>query len=475
MFKHVRDRLRLLSLVQQFKLASLAILVSGMFLIGWWVGQQIKRGVINRTAATTALYVDSFISPKTQELGQGNRLTEEHRRTLDKLLRETPLGQQIVTFKIWNSYSRIIYSTNPSVIGLIFPANKELARALGGEITSRISDLREPENELERNEWNRLIETYSPVRQKGSDRIIAVAEFYQTVDDLQREITTAQTRSWLIVGAATVIMYILLVGMVRRGSDTISRQQAELHEKVAQLSNLLAQNQKLHERVRRAATRTTTLNERFLRRISAELHDGPAQDLGLALLQLDGVIASCEDYAPVHSDGRQINEFLNTIQSSLEHALQEVRVISAGLQLPELDDLTLEETLIRVVRMHERRTDAKVSLNYNQLPEQSPLPVKITLYRLIQEALTNAARHGGVPNQQVRVRFEADNLNVLISDRGPGFDMSQVAGQDDHLGLAGMRERVESLGGIFRLETKLDHGTRVIADLPLYTTERNGE
>ena len=475
MFKRVRDRLQLLSLVQQFKLTSLAILVSGMFLIGWWVGQQIKHGVINRTAATTALYVDSFISPTIQKLGQGNNLTGEHRRTLDKLLAETPLGRQIVTFKIWDSDSRIIYSTTPSDIGRNFPANKELARALSGEITSRISDLREPEHSLERNEWKRLIETYSPVRQKGSNRIIAVAEFYQTVDDLQKEITTAQTRSWLVVGAATVIMYLLLVGMVRRGSDTISRQQAELQKKVTQLSNILAQNQKLHERVRRAATRTTALNERFLRRISAELHDGPAQDLGLALLQLDGVIAGCEEVASVHSEDRQINEALNTIQSSLERALQEVRAISAGLQLPELDDLTLEETIIRVVHIHERRMHAKVSLSYNQLPAQSPLPAKITLYRLIQEALSNAARHGGVSNQQVRVRFEADSLNLVISDQGSGFDMSQVAGQDDQLGLAGMRERVESLGGLFRLETKLDHGTRVIADLPLYSTEKHDE
>jgi len=77
----------------------------------------------------------------------------------------------------------------------------------------------------------------------------------------------------------TLLMYLLLAGFIGRASDTIGRQELALRDQVARLTELLAQNVELHERVRRAATRTTALNERFLRRISADLHDGSAQEL----------------------------------------------------------------------------------------------------------------------------------------------------------------------------------------------------
>ena len=469
------DRLKRLSLAHQFMLASFVILVAGMIVIGWWVGQEIEAGVINRTAATTALYVDSFVAPQVQELGRGAPLSAGHKVILGRLLHDTPLGQQIVAFKIWDAEGSIVYSTEPSNIGRAYSLHSDLADAWQGKVSSGISDLRRPEHILERENWTQLLETYSPVRQTGTDRIIAVAEFYQKVDDLQGEIIAAQTRSWLIVGAATVVMYLLLAGMVRRGSDTIVRQQAELREKVAQLTDLLEQNEVLHERVRRAATRITALNERFLRRISAELHDGPAQDLGLALLRLDSVIATCAACPLIHSEDRQASQDLDTIQASLQRALQEVRTIAAGLRLPELDNLKLAEILSRVVRVHERRTGTTAELSLNGLPEQAPLSVKITLYRLIQEALSNACRHGGGAGQQVRVGCDGDYLSVEVSDQGPGFDWAQVADQDGHLGLAGMRERVESLGGLFRIETQPGRGTQVIARLPLHPVEDDNE
>ncbi|MFQ5593714.1 MAG: sensor histidine kinase [Anaerolineae bacterium] len=467
----IGDRLKPPSLAQQFMLTSFVILVAGMIVIGWWVGQEIEAGVINRTAATTALYVDSFVAPQVQELGRGAPLTAGHQVVLGRLLHDTRLGQHIVAFKIWDAEGRIVYSTEPSNIGRFYSVHADLADAWQGRVSSGISDLQEEENVLERGHWTRLLETYSPVRQTGTDRIIAVAEFYQTVDDLQGEIVAAQTRSWLIVGAATLAMYLLLTGMVRRGSDTIERQQLELRDKVRQLTELLEQNRELHRRVRRAATRTTALNERFLRRISAELHDGPAQDLGLALLRLDSVVAACAECPIVRPEEHQVSQDLDTVQSSLERALEEVRAIAAGLRLPELDDLTLHDTLGRVVRVHERRTDTETRLQTNDLPEQAPLPVKITLYRLIQEALSNAYRHGGGVGQRVHVDCDGDNVSIEVSDEGPGFNVSEVAGRDGHLGLAGMRERVESLGGLFRIDTEPGRGTRVVARLPLRPVE----
>jgi signal transduction histidine kinase len=246
---------------------------------------------------------------------------------------------------------------------------------------------------------------------------------------------------------------------VGRASDTIKRQQVALNEQITRLTDLLTQNEELHERVRRAAARTTALNERFLRRISAELHDGPVQDLALALLQ--------SDHGSI--DGDQIGAQRETtsvgVHESLSHALQEIRAISAGLGLPQLNELTLATTVQRVIRAHERRTHTKVALVLDSLPDQVPLPVKITLYRLVQEALTNAYRHAGGAGQQVRVSYDGTHLEIRVSDEGPGFDITENGEWDEHLGIVGMRERVESLGGSFRVESMPGHGTTVIARL----------
>ncbi len=212
-----------------------------------------------------------------------------------------------------------------------------------------------------------------------------------------------------------------------------------------------------------------TLNERFLRRISADLHDGPAQDLGLALLRLDQAMAHHEHGQADNND--HAREDLHVVESSVQAALQEVRAISGGLGLPDLAQLTLSETLARVVKVHQRRTGTQVTTSFEHLPEQVPLSVKITLYRIIQEALSNAVRHADGVGQVVSVTVANDRLEVEVSDRGPGFTHTTANDEVEHLGLVGMRQRVESLGGGFRVESERGQGTRVCAWLPLVTNE----
>jgi signal transduction histidine kinase len=456
------------TLARQFMLVSFLILVSSMVGVAWWVGEQIETGVIHRTAATTALYVDSFVTPQLQDIGQGTALAPDQVAIPTRLLQEGPLGQQIVSFKVWGPRGRIVYASDPANTGRVYPVSRDLARAWQGRVDSHISDLEEDENALERGRWKRLLETYIPVYATGTDRIIAVAEFYQTVDDLEREISAAKWRSWLAVGAATLAMYLLLSGLVGRGSTIIVRQRRDLQEKVDRLSALLAENQQLHERVRLAATRTTTLNERFLRRLSAELHDGPAQQISLALLRLDSVGAYCAACTRDDPAGREENTAdLDRIQTSVRHALQEIRAISSGLRLPELGTLTLPEAVARAVRMHERRTGTSVLLEREEVPDEIPLPAKITVYRVIEEALNNAYRHGGGTDQRVTLMAEAHALRLEIADHGPGFDGLPVTDSDQHLGLVGMRERIESLGGFFAIESGAGQGTTVIARIPL--------
>jgi signal transduction histidine kinase len=462
-----------ISLAQQYMLASLVVLVCCMAGVGWWVSREIQAGVIHETAATTALYMNSFVAPLIQELSEQDHLRPEHIASLDALVRKTPLGQEVVSIKVWDRGGRIVYSTNPTLIGQVFPMSGGADRAFQGSVSSHITGLEDEEHANERKFGDRLMENYSPIRSSDNEQIIAVAEFYQTVDHLEAQLSTAQRSSWLVVGLATMAMYLMLAGIVRRGSDTIEHQQRDLRDKVRQLTDLLRENRRLGERVRRAASGTTARNERFLRRISAELHDGPAQALGLGLLRLDSVMAhtktcSCDKLTlPAASND------LDIIQSSLREALDEIRALSSGLTLPELDDLTLGETLTRVARLHEKRTGTPVDVDIDGVPEDAGLPIKITLFRVIQEALTNAYRHAGGVGQRVCLTSASGRLRAEISDGGPGFEWSPQGAWSGHLGLEGMRERVESLGGSFRIESGPAIGTCVQAELPLHQVDED--
>jgi signal transduction histidine kinase len=461
-----------LTFSQRFMLTSLVILLAGMLGIGAWVAKQIETGVIHRTGATTALYVDSFVAPNLQELGESDELLPYHVEKLSGLLQSTAMGQQIVAFKVWDTRGRLLYSTDRSTIGLTYPMHEGMLRARLGEVVSEVSPLEEEENASLGAVYERLLETYSPVWLSGTNQIIAVAEFYQSTDDLDQEIGILVRRSWFVVGLGISFMYLLLAGFVRTTSDTIMRQKSELGLKVMQLTELLEQNEELHRRVRRAAASVALLNESYLRRIGSELHDGPAQDLGLSLLKLDALAGQIEKGNPGPVNEGALDQ-LSRIQVSLENALKEMRAIAAGLSLPQLTELSLPETVIRVVRAHERRTGTQVSLDLGTIPEQIPLPLKITVFRLIQEALNNAFRHAGGAEQWVRVASEGNQLVVEVTDRGPGFLVAEASGWDGHLGISGMRERVESLGGQFTIESEIGQGTRILAHLPLQIAGEN--
>lgn len=452
-------------LVKQFTFSSFFVMLVGMVAIGWWLGGKIELSVIKESAATTALYMDSFVSPNVQELGQSKPLTPEHIQTLNKLFDESNLGQRTVSVKIWSKDHYIIYSNIPALVGRTFPDTADLTAAWQGKVTGEISSLEEAENVEERRLTSaRLLETYSPIHLNGTNQIIAVAEFYQNVDTLEAEIAAAQRQGWLIIGTTMTVMYLLLVGFVRWVGNRIWQQEVELKKQVTQLTQLLSQNKELARRVQLAAANTTALNENLLRRTSAELHDGPVQQIGLALLRLDQAINQNDTCRLVNLNSR-CNDNLPMVQTALQTALQKMRSTASGLALPQLDNLTLPDVLVRVVRSHEQYSGTKVTLSMGNLPNQATLPIKITAYRLVQEGLKNAYRHAGGAGPVVRVTYKSNKIEIEVSDQGSGFDVDTTLELDGQLGLVGLRERVESMGGLFKVESKVNEGTRVIAVL----------
>ena len=165
------------------------------------------------------------------------------------------------------------------------------------------------------------------MRERGGDRIVGAAEFYQLPNEIDQEVQSAQLQSWLAVAAGVAVVYLFLFGIVRGGSNTIRRQQVALQEQVTELQTLLDQNEQLNERVRLAAERNTTLSERQLRRISSDLHDGPGQMLALAALSLDEVEKATRGQRGRAGDGRRE---VRAQRRAARHALHRRWPASAG-------------------------------------------------------------------------------------------------------------------------------------------------
>ena len=435
----------------------------------------------SRNVALTQVFANSiwprFASYVTSvSAADGNKLrarpeTAQIRKAVIALMQNLP----VLKIKIYNLDGLTVFSTDPDEMGVQKASNTGFFMAAReGRVMSDVTH-RGKFNAFDRELQDRdILESYLPLRQ-GDGPVEAVFELYSDVTVLLQRIDQVQRN--LLVGliVAFGLIYGGLFLIVRRGNMILKRQygdilraQEDIKVKNEELNRELLQNERLSERVRRAATGATARNERFLRRISADLHDGPAQSLGLALLRLDSVVTA-------HSEGctcdeatlSQTNADWDIIQSSLGDALNEIRTISSGLVLPELDDLSLPETLVRVTSLHKRRTETEVELDLDKVPDDASLPLKITIYRFVQEALANAYHHAGGRGQKVRVIHDADRLHVQVSDRGPGLDSNGREQNNDRLGLEGMRQRVESIGGTFRIESKAGLGTHVVADLPL--------
>jgi len=456
-----------LSFSQQFLLASALILVIGATIIGAWIGRQIENSAIKSAAAIAAVYVESVLAAQLGDWPGVGLVSAETHAVLDRVFVDGPLRRKVVRFKLWSVDGNVLYSSDHTQLGRRFPVKGRLAAAFAGAVQARVSDLSEVDNLPERERWPQLLEVYVPVRSGPQGEIIAVAEFYHSMENLGHDIRTAKQRSSLLVGLASVAIYLLLLRLVRRANDTIVDQQRDLRRQLKQLGDSLDENELMREQLRDAGARTTALNEQFLHRVAADLHDGPAQQLAFALMRFDEL---ADAYTGRTTPQRDATRDLQTIHDALRSALGDMRNITAGLGIPGIAELSLADTARHAVHDFERMSGQTVQVTVDDDLDQAPLAIKFAVYRLLQESLANSWRHAPGGSPQVSVQLTDGQVMVEVTDRGGGFD-PQVAASSGRLGLAFMRERVRLLGGAFEIDAALGRGACIRAWLPFSTEE----
>jgi signal transduction histidine kinase/AmiR/NasT family two-component response regulator len=201
------------------------------------------------------------------------------------------------------------------------------------------------------------------------------------------------------------------------------------------------------------------------KRISRELHD----EMGQALTAMSINLAAIEkELLPELSP--MIRERLAETSSLADQTLEQVRELSLDLRPSMLDDLGLLPTLRWYVNRYAKRLDIEVEFEAIDFEERLAAEVETALYRVVQEALTNAARHAQANRVRIRLEREESTVAGLIEDDGQGFNVEEVAGRETSergAGLLGIRERVASLGGRFRIQSRPGQGTRLSLEIPI--------
>lgn len=210
--------------------------------------------------------------------------------------------------------------------------------------------------------------------------------------------------------------------------------------------------------------RLVAAQEEERRRVARELHDEIGQALSAVLVELGRL----ESRLP--AEPRENRAMLSVARQLADRATVQVRDMALLLRPSMLDDLGLLPALQWQAREVSRRTGVKVKVAADGVADDLPDEYRTCVYRIVQEAVNNAARHAQASLVRVEARQENGRIRVSIQDDGAGFDPKREKG----MGILGMEERVKKLGGIFRIDSEKNGGTIVSLLLPVAEAERRG-
>src|SRR5215218_100406 len=213
--------------------------------------------------------------------------------------------------------------------------------------------------------------------------------------------------------------------------------------------------ERLESERRRTSSTALAAQEEERARVARDLHDEVNQSLTALLLRLEAARAK----APV-----ELAHELAETKALANRAMEELLMLARQLRPTALDDLGLKAALAGHVKELGRR--GKINARFDSQGDFSGLPadVQLVVYRVAQEALSNAAQHSGAEHVQVRLVREGDRVELTVSDNGSGFTFDQAA---RGLGIGGMRERALLVGGDMQVESRPDVGTRVALTVPV--------
>ena len=444
---------RQLSLSQRFLLAAAIVVALAMLLLGNWIGVYLQQGILSGVAGTAASSIEALISHQLGNVAPGSDITPEQRANLDSAFRIGNDAQQtrLLQVSILNIDGEVVYETSG---GLVLPEGvRDPTPTVTPRVSARIIDvLVAPVGPIDPLPLT-VLEIFTPLHRSDDGQVFAMAQLFFGADSVIELRDKAQRDVWVLVGLFGLLVVGVLYLLVNSASRTIERQRVRLAGNLSASRQLAAENERLRVAADELRLTANSANESLLAQVGSNIHDGPIQLLTLIILRL----------TRSRDAGQQGLD--STVELATE-AMHDLRNISTGLVLPELGEASLRQTVTLAAERHENLTGTRVVMRLGKLGSGATLAVKIAAYRVVQEALTNAFRHGGGVGQRVLAGIEDQTLVITVENDVGAVAPTEQDRSDAQLGIKGMRFRVESLGG----ELDIDLGprrARVRARIPL--------
>jgi signal transduction histidine kinase len=330
------------------------------------------------------------------------------------------------------------------------PALDQLKRELDRYWDVSIRTLWLSDEERRRLGYKMSAELLRPMREAFLDTLDEIraqdqTELRENIRQSTLEMEALQVRLWMVIGIS-LLLGLLLAALT--WGHLLRMEQAAKMQYEASVQNAL-EMEKLSQRL-------LDVQEEERRRLARELHDEVGQSLGAVLMDLG------QARSAVPADEAEVAERLRSAHSLAESALRAVRNLSLLLRPSMLDDLGLVPALHWQARETSRRTGIDVHLTTAEEDLVLSDDQRTTIYRVVQEALQNAARHSRAREVEIVVQRHSGLLRIIVRDNGIGFDPSTTRG----LGLLGMQERIALLNGVFQIESAPGQGTVLRMDIP---------
>jgi PAS domain S-box-containing protein len=236
------------------------------------------------------------------------------------------------------------------------------------------------------------------------------------------------------------------------------------HENITLRKKTEIEIQTSHVQLEEMSSRLIDTQELERKNIARELHDALGQRFAILNINLHTIRQSLS--------GPEAERVWQRASEDVTALIGQMRSISKSLRPPALDYLGLETSIQQLLQQHFSGTLIKYHLEYAGLPAKLSEQIEITVYRIIQESITNIVRHADASHVIVEINGgeKGEEIEIIIRDNGKGFDVTSRDGKErDSLsyGLIGMRERAKLMGGTFTAESNFEQGTRITVSLPL--------
>ncbi|WP_010585251.1 ATP-binding protein [Schlesneria paludicola] len=268
------------------------------------------------------------------------------------------------------------------------------------------------------------------------------------------------TALYLVIGISSAVFSESLRSANRRANGIA----AELRKHQQNLEHEVNERREAQQTQVSLLRRLVSVQEEERRRISRELHDQCGQDLTALHLGLKCLEDAVKTDSAAKRQFKALHELLDQVSLEMHHLAQELRP-------PALDELGLQTAMQGYLKTWTARTSIPADVECVGMEgERIPAEIETALYRTLQEALTNVAKHAQTPRVSVILRRNELDILMIVEDQGVGFDPESnphSQGPRQRLGLLGMRERIEAVGGSLEIESIPGTGTTVFARVPL--------